>query len=78
MIRTQISLSEEQMERLRRLARHRRTSIAALLREAVDARFSDVPSHERERALRVVGAFASGAHDTSEHHDEALADAFGG
>ena len=78
MIRTQISLTEEQMERLRRVARHRRTSIAALLREAVDARYSDSASPERARALRVMGAFASSTHDTSTHHDQALADAFDG
>jgi predicted DNA-binding protein len=36
-IRTQISLTEEQMDRLRRVARRRHTSIAAIIRDAVDA-----------------------------------------
>jgi hypothetical protein len=29
----------------------------------------------RDRAIRAAGRFGSGAHDTSRHHDEALADA---
>lgn len=77
MIRTQISMTEEQAQALRRLAALRQRSQAALLREALDDLLGD---DERtrgvERAREVIGAFRSGSTDTSEHHDEALDDAF--
>ena len=77
MIRTQISMTEEQAEALRRLAAVRQRSQAALLREALDTLLdADERAARAERALAVLGAFHSGSSDTSEHHDAALADAF--
>jgi hypothetical protein len=76
-IRTQISLSSEQMERLRRAAARRHVSIAALIRDAVDA---TLPNDEADRldrqrrAFALAGAFSSGRPDTSERHDDALAE----
>lgn len=78
MERTQISLNSAQARELRRLARQRKTSMAALIREAVDRQYG-IGSNENarwERALAAVGGFRSGRSDTSEHHDEALVDAF--
>ncbi|MBA2571168.1 MAG: ribbon-helix-helix protein, CopG family, partial [Chloroflexi bacterium] len=63
MERTQISLTSEQATRLRKLARRRRTSMAALIREAVDrVHPTDDAADEGRwtRALSAVGAFASG------------------
>jgi hypothetical protein len=81
MIRTQISLTNEQAERLRRLARRRRTSMAALIREAVDAVHpaDDTDSLEArwERALAAMGGFHSGLPDLARNHDKYLAEAWG-
>jgi len=75
MIRTQISLTEAQMRRLRREATARGTSIAAVIRDAVDQVVPDereAVRARRERALAIIGAFASGERNTSERHDEVL------
>jgi hypothetical protein len=74
-IRTQISLTEAQMERLRREARRRHTSIAAIIRDAVDATVTDEDSDRltrQRRAFGLAGSFSSGRSDTSERHDEIL------
>jgi hypothetical protein len=74
-IRTQISLTEAQMERLRREARRRHTSIAAIIRDAVDATVTDEDSDRsarHRRAFGLAGAFSSGRSDISERHDEVL------
>jgi Ribbon-helix-helix protein, copG family len=74
-IRTQISLTDVQMARLREAATRRRTSIAAIVRDAVDAALAADP-HDYQtrtrRALEVVGAFADSAHDVSTDHDAYL------
>ena len=73
--RTQISLSAEQAARLRRLARERRTSMAALIREAVERTYpeaSDDSMQARwERALAFVEntGLRSGLTDVAENHD---------
>jgi predicted DNA-binding protein len=70
MIRTQISLTEEQMHRLRSEAKRRGISLAALVREAVDAQVGDDEWDARKRrAMEIVGAFHSGRSDISERHD---------
>jgi hypothetical protein len=77
--RTQISLTEEQARRLRGLARRKRTSMAALIRDAVD-RVYPPPGGADERwarALDGVGGFHSGRADVSAEHDRELGDAFG-
>ena len=74
-IRTQISLTEAQMDLLRREARRRNTSIAAIIRDAVDATVSDGDFDritEQRRAFGLAGVFSSGQSDTSEHHDKVL------
>ena len=73
MIRTQISLTEEQMHRLRSEARRRGISLAALVREAVYAQVGEDEWEARKRrAMEVVGAFHSGRSDISERHDTCL------
>jgi len=78
--RTQISLTEEQARRLRRLARRRRTSMAALIRDAVDRAYPPRRAEEERWlvALGAVGGFHSGHADTSAEHDRELAEALRG
>ena len=78
MERTQISLTAEQAERLRGLARRRRTSMAALVREAVDAAYPMAGDADQRwiAAAEALGGFHSGARKISEEHDDAIADAF--
>lgn len=79
MIRTQISMTPEQAEALRRIAVLRRRSQAAVLRDALDALVRDDELSRRiGRARAAFGAFGSGSADTAEHHDAALAAAFEG
>jgi len=76
MIRTQISLTDEQMERLRRLAKRRGVSIAAVVRDAVDRCFEgDERATRLERLLGAAGAFSSRTTNTSEDHDAVLEEA---
>lgn len=74
MIRTQISLTEEQMDGLRLLAREQNRSIAAVLRDAVDIVLKS--DSVRDRALLAIGAHESGHEDVSVRHDAHLEDAF--
>jgi hypothetical protein len=48
--RTQVLLSPEQLERVKRIARRDGTSVGAVIREAVDA-FVWAPADARERAI---------------------------
>lgn len=69
MIRTQISLTEEQMQRLRRESARTGKSIARLAREAIDARYDD--REERLRRLRAVaGAHRGDGTAVSENIDD--------
>ena len=77
MIRTQISLTEKHMTRLRRAASARGVSIASVIREAVDRSVPDEGADRlarQQRAFKLAGAFSSGHSDTSERHDEVLAE----
>jgi len=73
MIRTQISLTEDQMRRLRAEAHRRRVPIAAVVREAVERLVpeeSDVRRVRFQRALGAAGRYHSGTGDLSSRHDE--------
>ena len=75
MRRIPIGLSDSQHARLGREAVRRRVSVAALVREAVDAAFPDELEGRRAaraRSVSVLGAFDSGRTDISERHDEFL------
>jgi hypothetical protein len=77
MIRTQISITEEQARRLRRAAAGRDVSIAHLVREAIDAYVADGEGDRQsrvERALAAAGRFDSRLTDVSERHDDYLAE----
>lgn len=78
MIRTQISLTEDQARRLRRVASRRGVSMAAVIRDAIDRVIpasSDEQIQRIDRALALAGKFDSGLSDVSERHDDYLAEA---
>jgi Arc/MetJ-type ribon-helix-helix transcriptional regulator len=79
MVRTQISLTEEQAEGLRRLAALRQRSQAALLRDAIDQLLESARREDRyAAALSAIGAFRSdGGGSIAVDHDEALEEAYG-
>ncbi|HWP61845.1 MAG TPA: CopG family transcriptional regulator [Candidatus Binatia bacterium] len=79
MLRTQIQLTEEQAAALRRLARQRGVSMAAIVREATEAflREADLGAERRELAREVVGKYASGRADIAREHDRELGELFG-
>jgi hypothetical protein len=77
MIRTQISLTQEQADRLRELSAALGLSQAAVIREALDRylRNDSAPVRLR-RAREPVGAYRSGRRSTAIGHDEALDEPF--
>jgi Arc/MetJ-type ribon-helix-helix transcriptional regulator len=76
MIRTQIQLTEDQAEKLQRLAKERGISMASVIRKAVDETLAKelkpTEMERRQRALKVAGAFRSGIRDLGTKHDEHL------
>jgi len=73
MVRTQISLTDDQMRRLRSEARRRGVPIAAVVRDAVDRVVPGRPSGRGaafQRALGAAGRFDSGTGDVAARHDE--------
>jgi hypothetical protein len=81
MIRTQVQLTQRQLEALRHAASETGRSVADLVREGVDqylASRSELGKEERiERAIGVAGTFSSGHGDVASNHDRHLAEAFG-
>ena len=78
MIRTQISLTPEQMRRLRAEARRRRVPIAVVVRDAVDQMVPADPDEHGgrlARALTAVGRFDSGTGDVAAGHDDIAGEA---
>ena len=83
MVRTQIQLTEEQADLVKRIAAERHVSMARVIREALDRSLrshSSMPSHEDRvhRAIDAVGRFRSGSGDGSVKHDEHLSAAYRG
>lgn len=77
MVRTQIQLTDEQARVLHQRAAQRGTSMALLIREAIDAAIAQDDERERRlRALEVIGSARSGHRDISVDHDRYLAEDF--
>jgi hypothetical protein len=71
MIRVQIRLTEEQLEKLSRLAERDELSVSDVVGRAVDALIAAMPSPS-ERALAAAGLYASTKHDIAAAHDHHL------
>ncbi len=80
MIRTQIQLTKEQADRLKKVAAKRHLSVAKLIRQAVDALIRSNAAIEdeerRRRAIAAAGRFRSGVADLSTAHDKYLSEAY--
>jgi hypothetical protein len=79
MARTQVQLTEHQIEALQQLSAVTGLSIADLIRQGIDQYLAKQrgldPKDRIERAIRVAGRFSSGMTDVSANHDKHLADA---
>lgn len=72
-------MTAEQQDALRRLARVRQVSQAAVFRDALDHVLAGAErARHIERARTLVGAYRSGATDVAAEHDAYLDDAFSG
>ena len=80
MVRTQIQLTEEQYENLKRVARQNNVSMSELIRKKVDDAVNSLSSDEAVqkiiKAKSIAGRFRSGQKDLSENHDYYLTEAF--
>lgn len=78
MIRFQARLTDRQHDELRKRARAQGTSVAALIRRAVDNLLATESSEEdaTKRALSVIGCIRD-APDLAEKHDDYLAETYG-
>ena len=80
MVRTQIQLSEDQAQALKQLAARQETSMAELIRQAVDQLLRSAsivdPAERKRRALEAAGRFSSDVTDLSTQHDRYLAEAY--
>ena len=80
MVRTQIQLTEDQANALKKIAQSRHLSVAELVRKAVDTviRSSTVMNIEErhKRAIEIVGKFGSGKRDVSKKHDLYLTETY--
>jgi hypothetical protein len=80
MIRTQVQLSEDQLQALKARALQENISVSELVRRAIDAWTKNADntraSELRRRAANAVGRFASGKKDVAQHHDEYLSQAY--
>lgn len=80
MVRTQIQLTPQQAEAIKREAAERGASMAEIIRICIDdhLRGTRKPSREevRQRALSIVGIADGGPTDLAERHDDYLAEAF--
>ena len=78
MVRTQIQLTEKQARALKAKAKRERTSMAELIRRAVDASLINEPASAEAwaRVLAAAGSFNSGLTDLSTEHDKYLVEAY--
>ena len=77
MVRTQVQLTQRQLDTLRELSTATGRPVAELVRLGVELYLSSQHRPSRkdqiDRALRALGKFSSGRNDVSVHHDRYLA-----
>lgn len=80
MVRIQVQLTDEQLERLRQISSETGRSVADLVREGMseylNRRSRPTNAERRARALSAIGRFHSGKSDGSRDHDRLVAEAF--
>jgi hypothetical protein len=78
MVRTQIQLTEEQADALKKLALSRHLSIAELIRQAVDNISNQALLSIRKKEKRAIDGrqIPSGKRDIAREHDKYFAEAF--
>lgn len=76
MVRTQIQLTPEQSQKLKRIANRRGVSVAEIIRQSIDIALvsEDIPDQGeiRARARSVFGKYQDSSSDVSENHDRYL------
>jgi len=76
MVRTQVQLTEDQVQKLKKIAARERKSVAELVRQAVDQWLvlaEPLSVEERkQRALSIAGKHRSGISDLGKNHDKYL------
>jgi predicted DNA-binding ribbon-helix-helix protein len=81
MIRTQIQLTEEQVQQLKDISQAENLSVAELVRRAVDHWLVTAApltvAERRERSLKAIGQFSSGLSDLAINHDKYLSEGKG-
>ena len=74
MVRTQLQLDEQTYEAIRSIAHRRHASMSSVVREILHDHLTIPGGHQKPFSF--IAAGASGHHDTSERHDEVLAEAY--
>ena len=76
MHRTQVQLTDKQIEAVKGLAAKREVSMAEIIRMSVDSfiQKENILPQQKKRALSVVGKFRSGLNDLAKNHDKYLAE----
>jgi len=81
MVRTQIQLPEDQLQRLREVAAEEGISVSELVRRGVTQLLANRFAPSRDELVRrfaeLRGQFRSDASDVSVRHDDYLAEAYG-
>ncbi|MCI0395021.1 MAG: ribbon-helix-helix domain-containing protein [Chloroflexi bacterium] len=80
MVRTQVQLTEEQSQILKRIALEQGVSIAELIRQSVDGFIQSINEptldEKRQKALAIAGKYSSNVTDLSVNHDKYLAETY--
>ncbi len=81
MVRTQIQITEEQSEKLKKIALQQRTSIAEVIRNAIDQMLKNSTAVSREerkkKALSAAGKYKTGIKNLARDHDDFLSGIYG-
>jgi hypothetical protein len=77
-VRTQVQLTQTQVQALRRVAASRGVSMATVIRDMLEQALVSPRSARMERARAIVGRFASEPAAASRDHDEELERAYQG